>query len=141
MASIEKPGPLQWHPFSGCTQIDNDCKGCWARKPAVMDRAELALPQSWSYRHFVHVGNYSDIFLESFSDKSVLEVFATMNNTPLSEFMVQTKNSERLLRLSKKISWTENIWMGVTVTNKHTLSRIDHLRDTGAKIKWVGFTP
>jgi protein gp37 len=64
-----------------------------------------------------------------------------MNNTPECEFIVQTKNSTRMVELSKKIVWTNNIWMGVTVTSKKNLDRIDHLRNTGAKIKWVAFHP
>ncbi len=141
MATSEKQGPIQWHPISGCSKIDKDCVGCWARGPAIKNTVEINLPLSWEYRHFVHVGNYSDIFLKEYSDNYILKIFQVMNDTPLSEFMVQTKNSDRMVKLSNKIRWTDNIWMGVTVTNNHNMDRIDHLRSTGAKIKWIGFTP
>ena len=101
----------------------------------------LIIPKSWKYRHLVSVASSSEIFLDNFSDDFILETFKIMGRTPECEFMVQTKNSTRMFDLSKKITWTENIWLGVTVTSSKNLERIDHLRNTGAKIKWIAFYP
>lgn len=158
MASKEKPGQIFWYPVTGCEFIDNDCKGCWAKHYSSLRRGHgsptfkkgfkpvahpenLYEPHTWMYRHLVHVGATSDIFHRAFDDKFILDVFKVMNETPENEYLVQTKRSERMLQLSKKIKWTDNIWMGVTVTKSKYQDRIEHLRNTGAKIKWVAFHP
>jgi protein gp37 len=56
-------------------------------------------------------------------------------------FQILTKRSERLLKLSPKIDWPENVWMGVSVENEDYLSRIDDLRNTGAQIKFLSLEP
>ena len=52
-----------------------------------------------------------------------------------------TKRSERLAELSPKLERTDNIWMGVSVENKDYVYRIDDLRKTGAKIKFLSVEP
>jgi protein gp37 len=52
-------------------------------------------------------------------------------------FQVLTKRPERLLKLSKKIKWTPNIWQGVTVEHTATRSRIEDLRLVGAHTKFL----
>ena len=52
-----------------------------------------------------------------------------------------TKRSERLAELSPFLEWTDNIWMGVSVENKDYVHRIDDLRKTGAKIKFLSVEP
>jgi protein gp37 len=56
-------------------------------------------------------------------------------------FQVLTKRSERLQKLSPELEWTPNIWMGVSVENKNYTYRIDHLRKTGAFIKFLSLEP
>jgi len=46
-----------------------------------------------------------------------------------------------LLELSARLSWPENVWMGVTVENAECTFRIDHLRQTDAAIKFISFEP
>jgi len=46
-----------------------------------------------------------------------------------------------LSALSPKIDWPENVWMGVSVENKDYTFRIDHLRRTGAKVKFLSLEP
>jgi protein gp37 len=57
------------------------------------------------------------------------------------QFQVLTKRAERLLELSPQIEWPENVWMGVSVENQDYVSRIDCLRQTGAKIKFLSLEP
>jgi protein gp37 len=56
-------------------------------------------------------------------------------------FIVQTKRGERLAELSPQIDWPENVWMGVSVENQDCVSRIDCLRRTGARIKFLPLEP
>jgi protein gp37 len=45
------------------------------------------------------------------------------------------------LELSPEIAWPENVWMGVSVENEDYTFRIDHLRQTGAKVKFLSLEP
>jgi protein gp37 len=45
------------------------------------------------------------------------------------------------LDVSSKLEWTKNIWMGVSVENSDYTFRIDHLQNTGAKIKFLSVEP
>lgn len=57
------------------------------------------------------------------------------------QFQVLTKRSDRLLKLSSKLDWAQNIWMGVSVENEKYQFRIDDLRATGAAIKFLSIEP
>ena len=57
------------------------------------------------------------------------------------QYQVLTKRSERLLELDKHLKWTDNILMGVSVENQDYVSRIDDLRRTGAKTKFLSIEP
>jgi protein gp37 len=46
-----------------------------------------------------------------------------------------------LRKLDQIISWPDNVWMGVTVENNDCLFRIEDLRNTAAKIKFISFEP
>ncbi len=52
-----------------------------------------------------------------------------------------TKRSERLLNLDTALPWRKNVWKGVTVKDKDTLYRIDHLRETVAATESLPFEP
>jgi len=61
--------------------------------------------------------------------------------TPQHTYQVLTKRSERLLELHHHLNWTSNIWMGVSVEDSRVMDRIDHLRYTNAKTKFLSCEP
>ena len=56
-------------------------------------------------------------------------------------FQVLTKRADRLEQLGPLLEWAPNIWMGVSVESQKYVSRIDHLRRTGAKTKFLSLEP
>lgn len=64
-----------------------------------------------------------------------------MNAASQHTFQVLTKRSKRLVELSSKINWTDNIWMGVSVENKEAIQRCEDLKNTGAQIKFISAEP
>lgn len=52
-----------------------------------------------------------------------------------------TKRAERLTKLSSKINWTKNIWMGVTVESDFHIDRIKYLSQSGAVTKFLSIEP
>ncbi len=147
-----------WNPITGCTKISDGCKNCYAERLSkrlvamknpryqngfnvTIHKDLLELPKSWKTPRKIFVNSMSDIFHESIPDEIILKIFETMNECPQHQFQVLTKRPERLEDLNKKIVWTDNIWMGVTVENANYLNRIDVLRNTDARIKFVSAEP
>jgi len=89
----------------------------------------------------VFVNSMSDLFLEDIPSHFIKKIFDVMHRAYWHTFQVLTKRAERLAELSIELSWSPNIWMGVTVENKDYTFRIDHLRKTDAAIKFLSIEP
>jgi len=83
----------------------------------------------------------SDLFHELVPEEFIQEVFSVMRQVSQHRFQVLTKRSERLKNFSRNLEWTPNIWMGVSVENDEYAYRIDHLRQTGAHVKFLSLEP
>jgi protein gp37 len=101
----------------------------------------LRLPLVWKQPQMVFVNSMSDLFHERIPFEFVRKVFQTMRQAHWHVFQVLTKRSKRLLELEPKIDWPDNVWMGVSVENHDYQFRIDDLRATGAKIKFLSLEP
>ncbi len=149
---------MTWNPTTGCTKVSAGCKFCYAEvmskrlqamrlgkyangfKLTVHNDA-LSIPYSWKKPKVVFVNSMSDMFHEDVPLSFVQKVFHVMNDCPQHVFQVLTKRSDILLKYSNQLTWGNNIWMGVSVENKKVMHRIDHLRQTAAKIKFLSCEP
>lgn len=149
---------LTWNPVTGCTKISPGCKFCYAE---VMSRRlkamgvekysegfkirthadTLNIPFSWKKPKVVFVNSMSDLFHPDVPVEFIKAVFSVMNQTPQHIYQVLTKRSERLLELSVELSWTDNIWMGVSIENEDYRYREDDLSKTAAKTKFLSVEP
>jgi protein gp37 len=68
-------------------------------------------------------------------------MFDTMNACPQHNFIVLTKRADRMLELSPTLSWSDNIWLGVTVEEARYADRIEKLKQTPAANKFVCAEP
>lgn len=147
-----------WNPLTGCTKISPGCKYCYAERMAkrlqAMGQANyingfkltlhehmLDIPLHWKKSKMIFVNSMSDLFQDEVPLSFVRAVFAVMRQASQHQFQVLTKRSHRLLELSKKLEWAPNIWMGVSVENRKYAVRIDHLRETDARIKFLSLEP
>lgn len=147
-----------WNPITGCTKVSDGCKNCYAERltkrlvsmknpryqngfNVTIHKDLLELPKKWKTPRKIFVNSMSDIFHEKIPDEIILKIFETMNQCPQHQFQVLTKRPERLYNLNNQIVWTDNIWMGVTVENADYLNRIDLLRNTDARIKFISAEP
>ena len=64
-----------------------------------------------------------------------------MRRAAWHQFQVLTKRAERLLELNPKLEWSDNIWMGVSVENDDYQFRIDLLRQSKARFKFLSLEP
>lgn len=147
-----------WNPVRGCTKISPGCDHCYACAFAERFRGvpnhpyeqgfDLRLvpekveePLRWTTPKTVFVNSMSDLFQKEIEDDYILQIFDVMNRADWHRYQVLTKRSQRLERISSKLPWREHVWMGVSVENKDYKYRIDHLRDTGAHIKFLSVEP
>jgi protein gp37 len=98
-------------------------------------------PKIWKKPRTVFVNSMSDIFHENIPEDFILETFRVMNQNPMHTFQVLTKRAERLAGLSDKITWSKNIWMGVTVESADYLKRIECLNYTESFVKFLSLEP
>jgi len=149
---------MTWNPVTGCTKISPGCKFCYAERmskrlngmgvenykngfrltvhPHMLDR-----PLAWKKPSIIFVNSMSDLFHTSVPDDFIIKVFDTMNRAFWHQFQVLTKRPERVLDMNKHLNWTPNIWIGTSVENEDYVSRIDALRNTSAKIKFLSLEP
>ena len=101
----------------------------------------LERPLFWKKPQTIFVNSMSDLFWEKVPEEFIKRVFGIMGSAYWHTFQILTKRSERLLKLKPHLKWTTNIWMGVSVENSDYTFRIDHLRETGANIKFLSLEP
>jgi len=101
----------------------------------------LDLPLRWRRPRIIFVNSMSDLFHHRVPLEFVLKVFEVISRASHHRFQVLTKRSRRLLELAPKLPWPDNLWMGVTVESSDYLFRLDHLRQTAARLKFVSFEP
>jgi protein gp37 len=101
----------------------------------------LSIPYEWKSPKIVFVNSMSDLFHKDVPLSFIQKVFRTMNENPQHTFQVLTKRSDILLKYHKELNWTHNIWMGVSVEDARVKHRIDDLRKTNAKIKFLSCEP
>lgn len=149
---------MTWNPTTGCTKISAGCKFCYAE---IMSRRlkamgiekykagfkvrihsdQLHIPSTWKHSKIVFVNSMSDLFHEDIPLNFIKQVFSVMNENPQHVFQVLTKRAERLFAVHKELKWTHNIWMGVSVENEKVIDRIEYLRKTKARVKFLSCEP
>jgi len=101
----------------------------------------LELPSRWKSPQTIFVNSMSDLFHKSVPTEYIHQVFDTMVRANWHRYQILTKRSERLLQLSPQLPWQHHIWMGVSVENQDYTFRVDHLRRTEARVKFLSLEP
>lgn len=147
-----------WNPLTGCTKISPGCKHCYAERMARRLKAMgnpsyangfkltwherlLDRPLQWKKPQLIFVNSMSDLFHQDAPFKFIQKVFNVMRRADWHIFQVLTKRSARLLELDQYIDWPANVWAGVSVENQDYTFRIEHLRQTNARVKFLSLEP
>ena len=147
-----------WNPLTGCTKISPGCKHCYAERMALRLKAigqpnyahgfdltlhenALELPLKWKKPQTIFVNSMSDLFHQAVPVEFIRKTFEVMCRADWHRYQVLTKRSDRLLELSSVLPWKPHIWMGVSVESLDYVRRIEHLRKTGAKVKFLSLEP
>jgi protein gp37 len=147
-----------WNPVTGCTKISAGCKHCYAERMAKRLKAMgqnnyrngfkltlhehmLELPLRWKRPQRIFVNSMSDLFHENIPIEFIERVFSTMNKADWHQYQLLTKRAERLEELSPHLEWADHIWMGVSIEDQRVIERIDHLRRSAARVKFLSIEP
>lgn len=149
---------VTWNPTTGCNKVSEGCKNCYAERWAFMQHkrginqysegfkfrlAENRLrdPLSWKHPRVVFVNSMSDLFHEQMPLEYLQAVFEIMNLSPQHTYQILTKRIEAVIELMHHVTWSSNIWLGVSVENNKVKDRIDLLKKTSAYVKFISFEP
>ena len=142
-----------WNPITGCTKVSAGCKNCYAEDIAKRFWGErkftdiqchperLEYPMRWRKPRRIFVNSVSDIFHEEVPDDYVERIFDVMRECSQHQFQVLTKRAERVAEINQLVDWPKNVWMGVSVENADYIHRIDLLRETDARVKFLSLEP
>ncbi len=151
-----------WNPVTGCTKISAGCDNCYAERFAERFRGvkghpyeggfdltlrpeRLDQPLKWRRPRMIFVNSMSDLFHKQVPSAFVDRVFDTMEQADWHEFQVLTKRSS-LMRRYVNARYPDSpapahIWLGTSVEDGTKLSRVRHLRETNAAIRFLSLEP
>lgn len=160
-----------WNPVAGCTAASSGCTNCYAMHMALrleamgiekyqglarrsgqrtvwtgtinLDEKSLDVPLKWRKPRKIFVNSMSDLFHEKVPFNFVERVWQTMKKTPQHQYQILTKRPERMLEFTRDRIGTvlPNVWLGTSVENAETATRIDALSVTPAIIRFISFEP
>ena len=149
---------MTWNPTTGCSKVSQGCKFCYAEIMSKRLQAmgvekykdnfnvrihpeALKIPYTWKKSKVVFVNSMSDLFHEEVPLDFIQKVFQVMKENPQHVFQVLTKRAERLEKISNLLHWPHNVWMGVSVEDERVIDRIESLRNTDARVKFLSLEP
>jgi len=149
-----------WNPITGCTKISTGCKFCYAevmarrlkamRQEKYKNGFELTLhpevlkePYTWKKGKMIFVNSMSDLFHKGVPLIYTQQIFKVIKENPQYVFQVLTKRADILRYYDSEgwLEWPHNLWMGVTVETNDVTHRIENLRKTGARVKFLSCEP
>ena len=151
-----------WNPVTGCTKVSTGCDNCYAERFSerfrgvaghpfengfdLMLRPErIDQPKRWRRPRLIFVNSMSDLFHKDIPDEFVSRVFDTMEAADWHVYQVLTKRSSPMRnfvnRRYRDRPAPPNIWLGVSIESSAVLSRLRHLKQSRAAVRFVSFEP
>jgi protein gp37 len=150
-----------WNPVTGCTKISPGCENCYAERFAERFRGvpghpyemgfdltlrpeRISQPLGWKVPRIIFVNSMSDLFHKQIPVEFVDAVFETMERADWHIFQILTKRSSIMRSYVNRRygkAAPSHIWFGVSVEDSTKASRIEHLRQTRAAVRFISFEP
>ena len=147
-----------WNPITGCTKFSAGCQNCYAEVMAhrlqamgqekykkgftlTLHEDSLQEPLLWKKPHTIFVCSMSDLFHKDVPFEFIDKVMNIIKQTPQHRYQILTKRAERMKEYFSNRENPKNVWLGVTVENKVSKSRIDVLRTLNAPIRFLSCEP
>jgi protein gp37 len=147
---------------TGCTKISAGCDNCYAarfseRFRGVKDHpfetgfdltlraARLEQPLLWRRPRKIFVNSMSDLFHKDVPDGFIGRVFDTMERADWHQFQVLTKRSSLMMKFLKRrygaALGPAHMWFGVSLEDSTQKSRVRHLQQTPAALRFLSIEP
>ena len=151
-----------WNPVTGCTKLSAGCDHCYAERFSERFRGvpghpfeqgfdltlrpeRLGQPERWRRPRLIFVNSMSDLFHKSIPTEFIGRVFSTMEQADWHTYQVLTKRSSLMRNfVNRRYAGRRappHIWLGVSIEDATTLSRLRHLNQTRAAVRFVSFEP
>jgi protein gp37 len=151
-----------WNPVTGCTKISAGCDHCYAERFSERFRGvpghpfefgfdltlrpeRLETPLKWRQPRMIFVNSMSDLFHKEVPWEFTALVFDTMETADWHTFQVLTKRSSLMREFLRKRYGADrgpsHIWLGVSIEDGTKLSRLRHLQQTPAGIRFLSIEP
>jgi protein gp37 len=151
-----------WNPVTGCTKISAGCDNCYAARFSERFRGvlghpfengfdltlrpeRLLQPLEWKRPRMIFVNSMSDLFQKEVPKTHISKVFDTMEKANWHTYQVLTKRSSLLRKfLNDRYQARKapaHMWFGVSVENEKATSRISHLQDANAGVRFLSIEP
>jgi protein gp37 len=151
-----------WNPVTGCTKISAGCDNCYAARFSERFRGvpghpfeagfdltlrpeRLFQPFAWKRPRMIFVNSMSDLFHKEIPRTHIAAVFDTMEKADWHVYQVLTKRSSLMQRfINERYNdglAPAHIWFGVSVENAQATSRIAHLQNTCAAVRFLSIEP
>lgn len=166
-ASLEELKTITWNPVTGCDRVSAGCDNCYALALAKRLKAmgqekyqadgdpvtsgpgfgvtthsrTLRQPYHWRSPRVVFVTSMGDLFHPGVPLSFIRDVFTVMDETPQHTYQLLTKRPGRACKISDQLNWPSNLWLGTSVEDERVIKRIDYLRATPARLKFVFCEP
>ncbi len=151
-----------WNPVTGCTKVSAGCDHCYAERLSERFRGveghpfetgfdltlrpdRLEQPTHWRRPQLIFVNSMSDLFHKDIPTGYIQRVFDTMERADWHIYQVLTKRSSLMRRFVqaryRDQAAPPHIWLGVSIENHAALTRLRHLEQTNATVRFVSFEP
>ncbi len=148
--------------MTGCTKISPGCDNCYAARFSERFRgtpghpfesgfdltlrpARLEQPLLWRRPRRIFVNSMSDLFHKSVPAPFIERVFDTMERAHWHQFQLLTKRSSLMRDFLKRRYAARpappHIWIGVSVEDQARVSRIKHLQQAPAAVRFLSIEP
>jgi len=154
--------PIGGNPVTGCTKISAGCDNCYAERFSERFRGvaghpfesgfdltlrpeRLEQPLYWRQPRMIFVNSMSDLFHKDVPCEFIEQVFDAMEGAHWHTFQVLTKRSSLMRDFLKRRYGAErgpsHMWFGVSVEDGTKLSRVRHLQQAPAGIRFLSIEP
>jgi protein gp37 len=151
-----------WNPVTGCTKISPGCDHCYAERFSERFRGtpshpfesgfDLTLrperidqPLRWRQPRMVFVNSMSDLFHKDIPQEFISRVFDTMERADWHTYQILTKRSSLMRNFLRRRYGSScgprHMWFGVSVEDGRRLSRVRHLQEAPAGIRFLSIEP
>lgn len=151
-----------WNPVTGCTKISPGCDHCYAERFSERFRGvkghpfengfdltlrpeRLSQPLRWRQPRMIFVNSMSDLFHKDVPKEFIGHVFDTMEQANWHTFQVLTKRSSLMRDFLRSRYGTApgpaHMWFGVSVEDGTKLSRMRHLQQAPAGVRFLSIEP